>query len=74
MSGKQTTEGYAFYCSCSRLVDLRKVSSTFCIGCGLFYHRWHDKSETIQNYVPPPSRETCLCDECAQPVQGELFA
>lgn len=69
MSAKQTRldkrilrmtdeKGYAFYCSCSRLVDLRKNSSTFCIGCGLFYHRWHDKSETIRNYVPPPSRET----------------
>jgi DNA (cytosine-5)-methyltransferase 1 len=24
--------------------------------------------------VPPPTRENCLCKECAQPVQGELFA
>jgi len=29
------------------------------LGCGLFYHRWHDKAKTIRNYVPPPSRETC---------------
>lgn len=76
MSEEKTSEGYAFYCTCQpgRLVDLRKQAHTFCVGCGVFYHRMHDKAKTISGYVPPPTRENCLCNDCAQPVQGELFA
>jgi len=68
----ESEQGYAFYCDCSRLVDLRKKKFTFCIGCGVFYHRWHNLSNGVSGYVPPPSKETCLCEEC-NPAQQELF-